>query len=190
MLFLRLNQALQLLRACKTQRETLIIRYAMLNGLSNMEIAYGRIEHLDPVEYTLFLPKRHWKRNCLTTIDPETVQHQIVYSGPRKRGPLIRSQMNGHLTPMWIWGITKKVAQRTTIPDKGKINPLILKRTFAKNWLERGGTVGSLQKQFSHKHLSSTAHYLRFDLRDARRDHKRMMEPFKDVKTKFARLVS
>lgn len=190
MLFLRLDQALQLLRNCKTLKETLAIRYMTFNGLSPMEIANARIEHLDPVDHILFLPKRHWKQNCITTIDLETVKIQIVYSADRKKGPLLRSRRTkGHLTEWAIWALVKRVAQRTVIPNSEKICPLILKRTFAREWLKAGGTVGSLQKQFSHRHLWSTAHYLRFIMDDVRRDHAQFMERIEHAKTKSVRQI-
>jgi hypothetical protein len=58
---------------------------------------------------------------------------------------------------------------------KEAISPLILKRTFAREWLLSGGCLGTLQKQFSHKHLWSTAHYLRFVMEDVKPDHARML---------------
>jgi len=175
LLYLRLDQALQLERAARDLKERLVIRYCLFNGLSPMEIAAARIEHLDPVECTLFLPRRHWKRNCIADIDPETVQLQIVYCGSRKKGPLLRSRKRGHFSPSGIYRLVKQVAQRLTIPNAEKISPRILKRTFAREWLLARGTIGSLQKQFGHKHLWSTAHYLRFDLEDVRRNHARLM---------------
>jgi len=176
MLFLRLDQALDLEKAAKDLRERLAIRYIAYNGLSPMELSAARIEHLDPVECRLFLPRRHWKRNCVCDIDAETVRLQAIYSGGRKKGPLLRSWKHGHVRRWGIWQIVKKVAARTAIPGAEKVTPLVLKRTFAREWLLAGGTIGSLQKQFSHKHLWSTAHYLRFDLEDVQRNHAKLME--------------
>lgn len=191
MLFLRLDQTINLLRSCRDLKETLAIRYMVLNGLSPMEIANGRIEDLDPIESTLFLPKRHWKRNCLADIDSETVKIQAIYSGDRKKGPLLRSRRTGgHLTKWALWALVKRVARRTSIPNAEKINPLILKRTFAREWLLAGGIVSSLQKQFSHRHLWSTAHYLRFMMEDVRRDHVQFMRRIRDAETESTRLVS
>ena len=190
MLFLRLDQALELLRACKTLKETLVIRYLLFNGLSPMEVANARIEHLDPVDRILFLPRRHWKRNCVADIDRETVQHQIVYSGRRKKGPLIRSHLNCHLSREGVWHIVKRIAVATNIANKEKVSPRILKRTYAKLYLKTpGNTIGGLQKSFSHKHLWSTAHYLRFILDDVKIEKIRMMERIKGEKAKSVRLV-
>ena len=175
MLFLRLDQLKQLLHAAVTMRETLVIRYLMFNGLCPMELANSRIEYLDPVECALYLPKRHWKRNCITDIDPETVKLQVIYSENRTEGPLIRTYFDKPPHRTTINNIVKRVAQRTSIPGKRDISPLILKRTFAREWL-RKGSVGTLQKQLSHKHLWSTAHYLRFVLDDVKPDHKRLMQ--------------
>jgi len=179
MLFLRLDQAKQLLKAAKNLRERLVIRYFLYNGLSPMELSNARIEHLDPVNCTLYLPKRHWKKNCLANIDDDTVRVQIVYSENRTEGPLIRSRLRKRLKPISLWLIVKNIASRTNIPGKEQISPLILKRTFAREWLlpdsdGRRGCVGTLQKQFSHKHLWSTAHYLRFVMEDVKPNHKRM----------------
>lgn len=190
MLFLRLDQGLKLLRAADNMRERLVIRYMLFNGLSPMEISGARIEHLDPIECTLFLPRRHWKRNCMTDIDPETLRLQIIYSDNRKKGPLIRSRAGGHLSRLSMWLIVKKVAARTNIPNKEKISPLILKRTFAREYLlTPGNTVGTLQKQFSHRHLWSTAHYLRFLQEDVRRNHRRMMRRIEKEPNELPRLV-
>jgi integrase len=175
MLFLRMDQALELLRACRTLRERLIVRYFVFNGLSPMELSEARVENLDPLSCTLFLPRRHWKRNCLADIDPETVRLQVMYSVDREKGPLIRAQQGGHLTDNWLWHIVKDIALRTSIPGKEAISPLILKRTFAREWLLAGGCLGTLQKQFSHKHLWSTAHYLRFVMEDVKPDHARIL---------------
>ena len=190
MLYIRLDQALELLNATKSLKEKLAVRYMVFNGLSPMEIAAARIEHLDPVECTLFLPRRHWKRNCIADIDAETVQLQIVYSGPRKKGPLLRSQKGGHYTRHGLWRLVKVVARRTWIAGAAYISPRILKRTFAREYLlTPGNTIGSLQKQFSHKKLSSTARYLRFNLQDVRRNHTRLMKRVRHETRKRARLV-
>ena len=164
----------------------------MFNGLSPMELAAARIEHLDPVAHELFLPKRHWKKNCVTDIDPETVKLQIIYSGNRKKGPLLISrQTRGHFTRDGLWRLVKRVALRTSIPSAEKVCPLILKRTFARIFLKTpGNTVAALQKAFSHKHLWSTAHYLKFLLDDVHHEKSRMMRRIEDAKTKSARLVS
>jgi len=175
MLFLRLDQALDLEKAAKKLRDRLVIRYMVFNGLSATEIAEARIENLDPVECTLFLPRRHWKRNCIADIDPETVRLQAIYSEGRKKGPLIRSNKRCHFSREGIYYLVKRVARRTSIPNARRISPRTLKRTFAREWLLAGGTIGSLQKQFSHKHLWSTAHYLQFVLEDVRRNHERLM---------------
>jgi len=176
MLFLRLDQALELERAADNLKKRLIVRYMVFNGLTPLELAEARIEHLDPVEATLFLPRRHWKRNCVCSIDPETIKLQAIYSGGRRAGPLVRSNKGGHYDRIGIYYVVKRLAAKTDIPDKGDISPRTLKRTFAREWLLAGGTVGSLQRQFSHKHLWSTAHYLRFIMEDVRRNHARLME--------------
>ena len=213
MLFLRLDQALQLERSARSLKERLVIRYELYNGLSRQEVIQGRIEHLDPVECLLFLLKRHWKHNCMCHIDPETVRLQIIYSDGRKKGPLIRSDEGGHCSTVGLHRLVKRVAERTDIPDKERISQLVLKRTFAREWLRPhkigrikcprcgyelnvdvevpGGTVGSLQKQLSHKHLWSTAHYLRFVMEDVEHDHDRLMEKVKDgQEAECLRLVS
>jgi len=191
MLFLRLDQALELEKAARKLRDRLVIRYMVYNGLGAMEVAEARIENLDPVECTLFLPRRHWKRNCICDIDQETVRLQAIYSEGRKKGPLIRSNKRGHFTREGIYHVVKRVARRSAIPGAERISPRTLKRTFAREWLLAGGTIGSLQKQFSHKHLWSTAHYLRFVLEDVRRNHAKLMERVKvGQATESARLVS
>lgn len=207
MLFLRLDQALELLRAChkidprlknpKLRKQLILkrklaVRYFMYNGLSPMELANARIEHLDPVNRELFLPRRHWKDNQVTDIDPETVRLQIMYSGNRKKGPLLISRKTqGHFARNGLWDLIKRIAAQTNILGKQQINPLILKRTFARIFLKTpGNTVAALQKAFSHKHLWSTAHYLRFVLDDVRREKGEMMKRVEHAKTKQSRLVS
>ena len=192
MLFLRLDQALELLRTCRNLKETLAVRYFMFNGLSPMELSNGRIEHLDPVNCELFLPRRHWKNNQITDIDTETVGLQIIYSGARKKGPLLVSRKTkGHYTSRGLWDLVKRIAARTNIANKEKITPLILKRTFAREYLmTEGNTVLELQGAFSHKHLWSTAHYLRFVLDDVKAGKKRMMEKIESETAKSLRLVS
>jgi len=175
MLYLRLDQAKELVSAARNLKERLVIRYMVYNGLSPMEVSAARIEHLDPVESTLFLPRRHWKRNCLAHIDAETVRLQIIYSGARKSGPLIRSNKGGHLGRFGVWHLVRRVARRTTIPGARNISPRILKRTFCREWLLAHGNIGTLQKQLSHKHLWSTAHYLRFVMEDILQNHAKLM---------------
>lgn len=204
MLFLRKDQVTELLQCCEQRladaptrgrkdqklKQLLIIRYFMLNGLSPMELSNARIEHLDPFEGTLFLPKRHWKTNCITDIDSETVKLQIIYTSDRKKGPLIRARnTKGHIQPKSFCRLVKLIAQHTTIPNAEKITPIVLKRTFARLYIKTlGNTVAGLQKQFSHKHLWSTAHYLRFVLDDVKLEHNRMVSRIE--KTKFVRQIS
>ena len=191
MLFLSLDQALELEKAAKNMKERLVIRYMIFNGLSPMEISAARIEDLNPKTRILFMPRRHWKNNETTDIDPETMRLQIIYSGARKKGPLIRSNRGGHYERRGLWTLVKSVARRTTIPDKQKVCPLILKRTFARIYLKTpGNTIAALQRAFGHKHLWSTARYLRFVLEDVRLEKARMMERIEHAKTEQPRLVS
>jgi integrase len=165
----------------------------MLNGMAPKELSLARVEGLDPVNCTLFLPKRHWKKNCLTDIDAQTVRLQIIYSGDRTTGPLLTGRLSDGLRYQRLYEIVKEIAARTNIAGKEKISPIILKRTFAKIWLRSGsrkdgGNLGSLQKQFSHKHLWSTAHYLRFFMDDVKEDHLHMIERFNtDLQGKLER---
>ena len=183
-LYLHLDQALELLSAARNLKEILAVRYCQYNGLSPMEISMGRVEHLDPAACTLFLTRRHWKDNEPADIDPETVNLQLIYNDGRKKGPLILSRNGGHLTRQGIWHIVKQVALRTSIPDAEKICPLVLKRTFARVFLRTpGNTIAGLQKAFSHKHLEATARYLRFTLDDVRREKAQMMMRVEHAKT-------
>lgn len=176
MLYLYLNQALELLNAARNLKECLAVRYCQFNGLSPMEISNARREHLDPATCTLLLTRRHWKDNEPADIDPETVRLQLSYSGPLETGPLLRNRYGGHLTRQGVWDIVKRVALRTNIPDKEQICPRILKYTFASLFLKpEENTVKELQKAFSHKHLASTEHYLKCNLADVHRAKTRMM---------------
>lgn len=191
MWFLRYDQAKEFLAAAKTLREKLVSRYFLLNGLAPMELAYARIENLDPVDCTLFLRKRHWKKNCITRIDPGTVKLQIIYSGDRVEGPLIRTRQtepDGRPDRTTMNVIVKCIAKRTTIPRKHLICPLVLKRTFAREWLKSGAIVGTLQKKFSHLHLASTEHYARFVMDDVEPDQKRFLEHMKEARPKRKRV--
>lgn len=185
-LYLRQDQAFQLLEACRNLKETLAIRYFMFNGLSPMELSRARIEHLDPVDRILYLPKRHWKKNETADIDSETVKLQIIYSGDRKKGPLLRSRRTGgHLTKWALYALVKRVALRTLIPGKEFICPLILKRTFGRLFLQTtGNTVLGLQRAFSHKHIWSTGHYLKYVLDDVKIEKGRMMDRLARAKDK------
>jgi site-specific recombinase XerD len=108
-----------------------------------------------------------------------------MYAGDRAEGFLLTGRCTEGLKYQRFWEIVKAVAMRTNIAGKEKISPIVLKRTFAKIWLKSGrkkdgGNLGSLQKQFSHKHLWSTAHYLRFFMDDVKEDHLNMLERFND----------
>lgn len=187
MLYLRKEHAFELLEACLSIKEKLVVRYFMFNGLCPMELANARIEHLDPVDGILFLPRVHWKDNQTKEIDPETVRLQIIYSGSRKKGPLLVSRKTrGHYTPCGLWDLIKRIAMRTNIPNKEKISPLNLKRTFARLFLKTpGNTLLDLQRAFCHKHIWSTGHYLRVNLDDAKEAKNRMMKGLaKDIREK------
>lgn len=200
MLFLSIDCARELERATVDLKERLTIRYLLYNGLAPGELSRGRLEHLDAAEHVLFMPRRHWKRNCICNIDAETISLQAVYSEGRRKGPLLVSGKGGHFTPGGIYKVVNRVAARTDISDKNRISPIVLKRTFAREWLRPRlvksilcprcghqidvdfqvvvGSLGSLQKQFSHKHLKNTAHYTRFVLEDVEPDHLRLMQKF------------
>jgi len=191
MLFLRLDQALAVEKAARNLKERLAVRYPLYNGLSSGETGDGRIEFLDPVERILFLPWRHWKRNCLCKIEAETVKLQAIYSGARKVGPLLRSNKGGHFSREGIYYVVNRVALRTSIPGREGISPRTLKRTFCREWLRTpGNTLAGLQKQLGHKHLWSTAHYLPYVLEDVEIEQDRMMERLRLAQAEQPRLVS
>lgn len=97
---------------------------------------------------------------------------------------------HGHLGPWAFWALVQRVAKRTFIANKQLIGPLILKRTYARLYLKTpGNTIAGLKKSFSHKKLSSTAHYLIFVLDDVRQEKQRMMRRIEREKTESVRSV-
>lgn len=197
MLLIRMDEAINIIDGAKTLRDKLVIRYLLFVGLEPREIGEACIEHIDFVEGTLYIPSRHWHKDGYPCVDQETLHLTAKYAGSQTQGPLIRGAHGGHLKRMQIWRIVRDAAVRAGVRCAHKIHPRTLKYIFATTWLKPKpvpflvrcpccdrvfqifiplpGSVGTLQKQLSHKHLSSTAHYLKFIMDDVRPEYDRLM---------------
>lgn len=197
MLLIRMDEAIKILEAAKTLRNKLVIRYLLFAGLASSEVTEAQIEHIDFVEGTLYLPRRHWGKDGYPCIDQETLHLTAKHIGNRKTGPIIRGWHDRPVTKMTIWRIVRAAAIRADVRCADKIGPRTLKYVFATTWLKPKqvpflarcpccdrvfqifiplpGSVGTLQKQLSHKKLESTAAYLRFVMDDVRPEHERLI---------------
>ena len=197
MLRIRMDEAIHILEAAETLRNKLVIRYPLFAGLESSEVTEAQIEHLDFVEGTLYLPRRHWHKDGYACIDQETLHLTAKYIGNRKTGPIIRGPHGGPVTKMTVWRIVREAAIRAGVRCADKINPRTLRYVFATTWLKPKpvpflarcpccdcvfqmfiplpGSVGTLQKQLSHKKLESTAAYLKFVMDDVKPEHERLI---------------
>ena len=205
MLLIRMDEAVKILEAARTPRNKLVIRYMLFAGLESSEVIEAQIEYLDFMEGTLYLPRRHWGKDGYVYIDQMTLHLTAKHIGNRKKGPIIRGRHDKPVTRMTIWRIVKEAAIRADVRCADKISPRTLKYVFATTWLKPKpvpflvrcpccdrvfqifiplpGSVGTLQKQLSHKKLESTAYYLKFVMDDVKPEHERLIRHIEAVQS-------
>lgn len=175
MLFLRMDEAQRIIKAATKLRDKIIIRLALFSGIQRREIAEARIEHIDPIEQVIWLPKRHWNKDGYACLDTETLTLLTQYVGTRTRGPLFKGRTHGHLNVVRVWQIVKTAALQANVRLAEQCGPRVLRHTFATTWLKNKGNIVLLQKQLGHKHLRSTACYLDFVMTDVRPEYNRII---------------
>lgn len=71
-------------------------------------------------------------------------------------GPLFMSRESNGLSKSRMQSLIADIGKTSGVP----LHPHMLRHTFARNFLEGGGDLGSLQSILGHKHLSSTQAYI------------------------------
>ena len=71
---------------------------------------------------------------------------------------LFTSRQGSGLTRQQVYNLFAKVARLAGIED-GRVNPHILKHSYASHLLRNGADLAYVQKALGHKHISSTVRY-------------------------------
>jgi len=101
------------------------------------------------------------KRNKTRTIMlPASVWHQLVAlrGDADVDAPMFRSKKKHHLSPMQVWRIVRKAAQRAGIEKL--VSPHWMRHGHASHALERGASISLVQATLGHSSIATTGRYL------------------------------
>lgn len=174
MIYLRWDEALRVERAAESLRDRLIIRLPLYVGMRAHEIVDARIEHVDPVDRWIYIPHGHNSGPRYASLDKTTLRLMAEYCADRHTGPLLIREDGEPLTRWIVYYAVRKAGEKSGVQKARPVGPLVLKHTFATEWLRRKGNIRYLQKQLGHAKLESTAYYLDWTPEDVKSEHERL----------------
>lgn len=153
------HEAQQLIAACQTGKERLVIMTLLDTGLRVSEFCRLSRDSVDWQAHRLVIHGKGKRRRVV----PMTNRVRALLEAHLALEPTIG------ISPRTVEEIVRRVARRAGITKK--VTPHVLRHTFAVFSLQRGISLPSLQKVLGHRHLATTAIYLNISGEEAVREY-------------------
>jgi site-specific recombinase XerD len=134
-------------------------------------LAYGHALRASEIASLTLDDVRHGKINCVrgkksehTIEDLRDNEKAALSAWLRERGEadgsvfLFTSRQGSRMTRQQVYNLFRKAAELASI-GPGRVNPHILKHSYASHLLRNGADLAYVQKACGHKHISSTVRY-------------------------------
>jgi len=151
-------------KTCRDVRQLLIIQLLFDCGLRIGEVIKLRASDFDKTSHTITIRNSKGNKTRVVFYGASLKQtlNQYAKAVGIKQGALIQSYKDSG-KPLSISGIQhiiKRIIRRAHLSKRGSAHTL--RHTFAVHYLNRGGSIFSLQLLLGHSHISTTLGYLKY----------------------------
>lgn len=154
----------KLVNSAKTLQDRCIINLFLRCGLRRAEVKNLKIEHVDTTHANLNLEFTKRMKRRTVPIPPEVLQDLKLLIAGRTTGYLFLSNWEKKTkAPLSLAALNRITAEaglkakiRNPNPKLKKINPHLLRHTFARHFLKNGGRMEVLQKILGHSNIQTT----------------------------------
>lgn len=158
--FLRGAESADLVEACTSERDQLMVRLGLLMGLRVSEIVKLRVEQLDLDSGDALIARAKGDKDRYVPIPSKLIPELAHWIGAQRTGWLFPSpkKAGAHLSTRMVQYLVPKAAEAAGIAKH--VTPHKLRHTYATTLLTRGADVREVQELLGHSSLAVTEIYL------------------------------
>ena len=190
------NQASEFTLSRKQIQELMLAASKELNGLRNRtiiealyyaalrrsEVAALDVRDLDLKESLLYVRDGKGNKDRVVPISSSLLSDLIILTKGKTSGPVFISPQGGYLHRITINTIVAKAGERAGLsnpnPRRKRINPHLLRHSFARHYLDGGGSLPALSHILGHSSISTTGDvYGTPSVEFIEAEYRRIMEP-------------
>lgn len=178
------EQALALVRAADSvrgpqrARTAALVAVLLFTGARVSEVISADVEDLGTHQErpVLWVTRKHGRRQGLALPGPAAARINAYLAsradltgvhlhparpGPRARRVLFATASGGRLFAADVWRAVRRAAARAALPDElaGHLGPHAMRQSFARLYLDAGGSLGDLQAAMGHADPRTTHRY-------------------------------
>jgi len=178
---LKRREVQKIINAAPTFRDRCLVRLLADTGTRRAEVAALDIRDLDVEALRLVVRAGKGNKQRIVPITEDLASDLRHLVGKQSTGPLFLSRLGTALRPREINRIVERAGQLAGVshpdPRRKRINPHLLRHTFAHNWKRQRGDYEALQQILGHASISTTVDsYGRLSVDDVQEHYQRLMD--------------
>jgi integrase len=150
----------RLFMAAGSERDALILKTLYFTGVRREELTNLDVSDVDFSRLRIHVRNGKGGKSRLVPITEPLAAGLRRYVGRRSTGPLFKSQRGGRLSIRAVNHITATAGNAAQLtnphPERRHINPHLLRHSFARHYLSRGGDLRKVSQLLGHADLGIT----------------------------------
>lgn len=178
---LKPREVQKLINAAPTFRDRCLIRMLVDTGMRRSEVAALDIRDVDLAAQRVTIRSGKGGKQRIVPITESLASDLRHLVGKQTTGPLFVSRLGSAMLPREINRIVARAGELAGVrhpdPNRERINPHLLRHTFANNWKKRRGDYEALQQILGHSSISTTVDsYGRLSVDDVQELYQQLMD--------------
>lgn len=150
----------QLINAARTFRDRVLIQTLYLTGMRREELCNLDVPDVQIDKRRILIRHGKGDKSRIVPLSESLTANLRALIGRRKRGPVFISQRGGRLSPRTVNHVIARAGELAGLtnpnPRRRKINPHLLRHSFARHYLARGGDIRLLSQILGHQNVAIT----------------------------------
>lgn len=150
----------RLLRAARTFRDRVIIQTLYLTGMRRQELCLLDVTDVELEQKRLLIQHGKGDKARIVPVSKSLSSNLRALIGRRTTGPVFVSQRGGRLAPRTVNHIVARAGELANLknpnPKRRQINPHLLRHSFARHYLSRGGDIRLVSQILGHQDVAIT----------------------------------
>jgi len=146
--------------AIESLRDRAILETLYYTALRRSEVAALDVRDVNISKGALYVRSGKGDKERVLPITTVLFSDLAILVQRRSKGPVFVSRKGGFLTPQAIGNIVHRAALRAGVtnpnPRRTRVNPHLLRHSFARHYLDRGGSLRTLSHILGHSSISTT----------------------------------
>ena len=150
----------RLLHAARTFRDRVVIQTLYLTGMRRQELCLLDVRDVQLEQKRLLIQHGKGDKARIVPVSKSLSSNLRALIGRRTTGPVFVSQRGGRLAPRTVNHIVARAGELANLknpnPKRRQINPHLLRHSFARHYLSRGGDIRLVSQILGHQDVAIT----------------------------------